>query len=80
MANSDPETAGVTLARNLLSALSTPAFLADEGGLLIFYNEAAGIAGLALGRGGQARGAGLGSPVRAVDDGGEPIPSRSSRT
>ncbi len=31
------------LARNLLSALSTPAFLVDEGGLLVFYNEAAGM-------------------------------------
>jgi PAS domain-containing protein len=36
------------LARNLMSALSTPAFLVDEGGLLIFYNEAAGTL---LGRG-----------------------------
>jgi PAS domain-containing protein len=31
------------LARNLMSSLSTPAFLVDEGGVLIFYNEAAGI-------------------------------------
>jgi PAS domain-containing protein len=30
------------LARNLISSLSTPAFLVDEGGILIFYNEAAG--------------------------------------
>ena len=30
------------LARNLLSSLSTPAFLVDEGGVLVFYNEAAG--------------------------------------
>ncbi|MFN2611941.1 MAG: hypothetical protein ABR536_01060 [Solirubrobacterales bacterium] len=30
------------LARNLLTSLSTPAFLADEAGALIFYNEAAG--------------------------------------
>ncbi len=30
------------LARNLMSALSTPAFLVDEGGVLVFYNEAAG--------------------------------------
>src|SRR3954465_14907197 len=26
-----------------MSALSTPAFLVDEGGLLVFYNEAAGL-------------------------------------
>jgi PAS domain-containing protein len=31
------------LARNLMSALSTPAFLVDEGGLLVFYNKAAGV-------------------------------------
>jgi PAS domain-containing protein len=30
------------LARNLLTSLSTPAFLVDESGALIFYNEAAG--------------------------------------
>jgi PAS domain-containing protein len=30
------------LARNLLTSLSTPAFLADEDGALVFYNEAAG--------------------------------------
>jgi PAS domain-containing protein len=30
------------LARNLMASLSTPAFLVDEGGLLVFYNEAAG--------------------------------------
>jgi PAS domain-containing protein len=30
------------LARNLMSTLSTPALLVDEGGLLVFYNEAAG--------------------------------------
>src|SRR6476620_6766522 len=30
------------LARNFLTSLSTPAFLVDEPGDLIFYNEAAG--------------------------------------
>ena len=30
------------LARNFLTSLSTPAFLVDERGALIFYNEAAG--------------------------------------
>jgi PAS domain-containing protein len=30
------------LARNFISSLSTPAFLVDEGGTLIFYNESAG--------------------------------------
>jgi PAS domain-containing protein len=30
------------LARNLLTSISTPAFLTDENGVLMFYNEAAG--------------------------------------
>jgi PAS domain-containing protein len=30
------------LARNLLSSISTPAFLVDRTGVIIFYNEAAG--------------------------------------
>ena len=30
------------LARNFLTSLSTPAFLVDESGAMIFYNEAAG--------------------------------------
>jgi PAS domain-containing protein len=30
------------LARNLMSSLSTPAFLVDEEGMLVFFNEAAG--------------------------------------
>jgi len=31
------------LARNLLSSISTPAFLVDRDGVLIFYNDAAGV-------------------------------------
>jgi PAS domain-containing protein len=30
-------------ARNLMTGLSTPAFLVDEDGVLVFYNEAAGV-------------------------------------
>ena len=30
------------LARNLMAGLSTPAFLVDAGGVIVFYNEAAG--------------------------------------
>jgi PAS domain-containing protein len=33
---------GMILARNFLTSLTTPAFLVDEGGGIIFYNEAAG--------------------------------------
>jgi len=63
------------LARNLMSALSTPAFLVDEGGLLVFYNEAAGSL---LGKGfeevgqvGPSEWGGLFGPYDAT---GEPIP------
>jgi PAS domain-containing protein len=31
------------LARNFISSLSTPAFLVDEEGILVFYNDAAGV-------------------------------------
>jgi len=33
----------IILARNLLSSLSTPAFLVDHEGNLLFFNEAAGV-------------------------------------
>jgi PAS domain-containing protein len=63
------------LARNLMSALSTPAFLVDEGGLLVFYNEAAGILlgkrFEELGTVGQQE---WGAMFGPFDDGGEPIP------
>ena len=63
------------LARNLMSALSTPAFLVDEGGLLVFYNEAAG---MLLGKRFEELGAvgpqEWGTLFGPFDDGGEPIP------
>jgi PAS domain-containing protein len=63
------------LARNLMSALSTPAFLVDEGGILVFYNEAAG---LLLGKHFEEMGTvgpdRWGSLFGPFDDGGEPIP------
>jgi PAS domain-containing protein len=31
------------MARNLIASLSTPGFLVDEDGMLVFYNEAAGV-------------------------------------
>lgn len=43
MSNATQKPLELILARNLMSALSTPAFLVDEGGILVFYNEAAGI-------------------------------------
>lgn len=63
------------LARNLMSALSTPAFLVDEGGALVFYNEAAG---MMLGKRFEELGAvGVdewGSLFGPFDENGEPIP------
>src|SRR3954452_21865835 len=58
-----------------MSALSTPAFLVDEGGLLVFYNEAAG---LLLGKRFEELGTvgpqEWGKLVGPFDEGGEPIP------
>ena len=63
------------LARNLISSLSTPAFLVDEGGVLVFYNEAAG---MMLGRRFEELGTvgpdEWGSLFGPFDEGGEPIP------
>jgi PAS domain-containing protein len=63
------------LARNLMSALSTPAFLVDEGGLLVFYNEAAGIL---LGKRFEELGTvgpeEWGAMFGPFDENGEPIP------
>lgn len=63
------------LARNLMSALSTPAFLVDEGGLLVFYNKAAGVL---LGKRFEELGTvgpeEWGSLFGPFDETGEPIP------
>jgi PAS domain-containing protein len=63
------------LARNLMSALSTPAFLVDEGGVLVFYNEAAG---LLLGKRFEELGTvgpkEWGSMFGPFDEGGAPMP------
>jgi PAS domain-containing protein len=63
------------LARNLMSALSTPAFLVDEGGVLVFYNEAAG---MMLGKRFEELGTvgpeEWGSMFGPFGEGGEPIP------
>jgi PAS domain-containing protein len=63
------------LARNLLTSISTPAFLLDDHGALVFYNEAAGAL---LGR--PFEDAGRMSPEEWIsthgplDDDGKPIP------
>jgi PAS domain-containing protein len=63
------------LARNLMSALSTPAFLVDEGGVLVFYNEAAGMMlGKRFEELGTVGAAEWGSLFGPFDEQGEPIP------
>jgi PAS domain-containing protein len=63
------------LARNLISALSTPAFLVDEGGVLIFYNEAAGtLLGRRFEEIGKVGPEQWGTMFGPVDEGGTPIP------
>ncbi len=63
------------LARNLMSALSTPAFLVDEGGVLAFYNEAAGMMlGKRFEELGTVGAEEWGSLFGPFDESGEPIP------
>jgi len=62
------------LARNLMSALSTPAFLVDEGGVLVFYNEAAGtLLGKRFEELGTVGAEEWGSMFGPFDDAGQPI-------
>ncbi|MEK6277251.1 MAG: PAS domain-containing protein [Actinomycetota bacterium] len=63
------------LARNLISSLSTPAFLVDEGGVLIFYNEAAGsLLGKRFEEIGKVGPEQWGSIFGPFDEQGDPIP------
>ena len=63
------------LARNLMSALSTPAFLVDEGGVLVFYNEAAGtLLGKRFEELGTVGAEEWGALFGPFDESGEPIP------
>jgi PAS domain-containing protein len=63
------------LARNLMSALSTPAFLVDEGGVLVFYNEAAGMMlGKRFEELGKVGADEWGQLFGPFDESGEPIP------
>ncbi len=63
------------LARNLMTALSTPAFLVDEGGLLVFYNEAAGmLLGKRFEEVGTVGPEEWGAMFGPFDEGDEPIP------
>jgi PAS domain-containing protein len=63
------------LARNLMSSLSTPAFLVDEEGLLVFYNDAAGaLLGRRFEEAGKMTPAEWGSAWGPVGSAGQPIP------
>jgi PAS domain-containing protein len=63
------------LARNLLSSLSTPAFLVDAGGNLLFFNEAAGgVLGQRWEETGQMAAADWTATFGPFGDDGEPIP------
>jgi PAS domain-containing protein len=63
------------LARNLMSSLSTAAFLVDEQGVLVFYNEAAGeLFGKRFEEIGQLGPDEWGSMFGPVDSAGNPVP------
>jgi PAS domain-containing protein len=63
------------LARNFLTNLSTPAFLVDAAGAILFYNEAAGaLLGVSFEEFGRKRADEWGSVVGPFGEGGEPIP------
>jgi PAS domain-containing protein len=63
------------LARNFLTSLSTPAFLVDESGALLFYNEAAGaMLGISFEESGRMPAAEWSRAVGPFGDDGEPMP------
>lgn len=63
------------LARNFLTNLSTPAFLVDAAGAIIFYNEAAGaLLGLSFEEFGRKTADEWGRAIGPFGAGGEPIP------
>jgi PAS domain-containing protein len=63
------------LARNLLSSLSTPAFLVGEGGVLLYFNEAAGaMLGRRFEESSVLSADDWTSAFGPVDEGGSPIP------
>jgi PAS domain-containing protein len=63
------------LARNFLTSLSTPAFLVDEGGALIFYNEAAGaLLGISFEESGRMEAEEWGHRLAPFDETGQATP------
>jgi len=63
------------LARNFLTSLSTPAFLVDGGGGLLFYNEAAGaLLGISFEESGRMPAEEWSHSMGPFDEDGNPIP------
>jgi len=63
------------LARNFLTSLSTPAFLVDESGALVFYNEAAGaMLGISFEESGRMPAEQWGRAVGPFAEDGKPMP------
>jgi PAS domain-containing protein len=71
----DQRPLGLILARNFLTNLSTPAFLVDETGALLFYNEAAGaLLGLSFEESGRMPAEEWGEAVGPFGEDGKPMP------
>ena len=63
------------LARNLMTSLSTPAFLVDEDGVVVFYNEAAGgLLGARFEEAGRMPPEEWGSAFGPFDENGQQVP------
>jgi PAS domain-containing protein len=63
------------LARNFLTSLSTPAFLVDKPGNLIFYNEAAGaLLGISFEESGRMEPEEWAHKLSPFGEGGQPMP------
>jgi PAS domain-containing protein len=63
------------LARNFLTSLSTPAFLVDEAGGIIFYNEAAGgLLGISFEEFGHTSAEEWSGAIGPYGENGEPMP------
>jgi PAS domain-containing protein len=63
------------LARNLLMSISTPGFLVDEGGMLVFYNDAAGaLFGMRFEEAGRMGPEEWGTAFGPFDEHGEQVP------
>jgi PAS domain-containing protein len=75
MAGRDQKPLELILARNFLTSLSTPSFLVDESGALIFYNEAAGaLLGISFEESGRMPAEEWGRAVGPFGDDGNPMP------